>query len=329
MKKTLATFLILILVATCTTCDKATYPKEKLEESIKKLCREEYNADVDVTVVGKTIAIYLPVLNLFDPNLSISKEAQEEIQSVLLSASRVTLSTDADIKFYCVIAQDIRIPEIQLVIIKYVEDVKRAFFQNISRSEYFKRTLIEITENPQAKKEQAILSVLKKMKVEKEWQNKVMEDFFRGEPSSLEGIGYWNGRFYVKDVTIEEFLAQQMVSRVKMRFREEKSLNRYSLKSIEGEYKGDKIPAFFLIGFRVDNLLFVTDPAKRLYMEKEIFKGIFEEVSNVVYGYKFRDFDLVRIIEQNYNEKLFVTKEDIFLFKKGELEIGNILEGIN
>jgi len=42
---------------------------------------------------------------------------------------------DADFDFYCVIAHDIRIPEIQIVIIKSVDDVKRFLLNDISRGE--------------------------------------------------------------------------------------------------------------------------------------------------------------------------------------------------
>ncbi|GAF69780.1 unnamed protein product, partial [marine sediment metagenome] len=104
-----------------TGCGGVTYPKEKLRESIIKLCKDEYSLDIDVSVAGNTVAIYLPVMNLFDITLSLSESAQDKIQDSLLSASRILLSTDADIRFYCVIAQDARLPEIQLVIIKYVD----------------------------------------------------------------------------------------------------------------------------------------------------------------------------------------------------------------
>src|SRR4030042_4605408 len=87
-------------------CGIVTYPKERLRDSIIKLCKDEYDLDVDISVFENTLAIYLPLTNLFDITLSLSNDAQDKIQDVLLGASRVTLSTDADMKFYCVITQD-------------------------------------------------------------------------------------------------------------------------------------------------------------------------------------------------------------------------------
>ncbi|GAG04833.1 unnamed protein product, partial [marine sediment metagenome] len=266
--------------------------------------------DIDVSVTGNTVAIYLPVMNLFDITLSLSESAQDKIQDSLLSASRVLLSTDADIRFYCVIAQDARLPEIQLVIIKYVDDVKRAFFRDISRGEYFKRTLIDINENPQAKKEKAITDVFGKMKLEKEWQDKVLDDFFRSPPSSLEGIGYWQGKFYIKSITLEEFLAEQMANRVKLRFREKEHLKKYALKMITGKFIEEKNTKFFLISFNSESLLFVPEAAEKKAMDEEIFTNVFEIIANVIYGYKFKDFDFAEAIEKNFNTKLVVSKED-------------------
>ena len=311
-----------------TGCSKATYPKETLSESVINLCKTEYNIDINVKIIDSTLAIYLPIVNLFDVTLSLSETAQDKIQDTLFCASRVVLSTNAEIKFYCIIAQDIRLPEIQLVIIKYTDDVKRAFLRDISRGEYFKRTLIDINENPQARKEKAIKKVFEKMQLEKEWQDKVMNDFFRSPPSSLEGIGYWNENFYVKNITLEEFLAQQMANRIRTRFREKDSLKKYTLKSITGKFATEDELKIFLIDFNAESLLFVADPLEKTSMEKDIFKNIFEEMADVIYGYKFKDFDLTEIVEKSSNTKLLISEKDLYLFKKKKLPISAIVGGL-
>ena len=137
------------------------------------------------------------------------------------------------------------------------------------------------------------------------------------------------GKFYMKNITLEEFLAQQMVSRVKTRFREKGPLRRYVLKLVTGKFVREGKSKFFLISFSAENLLFVSDSSEKASMEKEIFKNIFEETSDVIYGYKFKDFDLSEIVEKNSGERLLVPKEDIYLFKKSKLGINAILGGIN
>ncbi|UCD54690.1 MAG: hypothetical protein JSV93_03985 [Candidatus Omnitrophota bacterium] len=316
------------IILLSTGCGEITYPKEKLGESLIKLCKDEYHIDVDASIIGKTLAIYLPLDNLFDVTLNISEPAWDKVSDVLLNARRISLSTDADIKFYCVIAQDVRLPEIQLVIVNYVEDAKRVLFSDISRGEYFKRTLVDINENPQAKKEQAIVDVFGKMKLEKEWQDKILEDFFRSPPSSLEGIGYWQKKFYIKDITLEEFLAQQIARRIKMRFREEEDLEKYALKSVNGKFEiRDGLKVFF-ISFNAESILFIVDPDRMLVAEREIFTNAFEEASDVIYGYKFKNFDLAELAEKSTNKKLLVSKENLYLFKKRKLGIDGILGGI-
>ena len=322
----LASLLAILLCAP--GCENATYPREKLAEAVKEMCREEYKIEVDVAIENNTLAIYLPVVNLFDLTLNLSENAQKEIQNVLFGATRAALSTDANIQFYCLIAQDVRMPEIQLVVIKYVDDIKRAYLSDISRGDYFKRTLIDINENPQAKKEQSIAQVFEKIKLNKEMQDKVMEDFFRAPPSSLEGIGYWQNEFYIKNITLEEFLAQQIATRVKGRFREEEALKKYTIRSVTGKFVSENGTNFFLVNFTSDSLLFVVDPEERKAAVNEMFEGIFQEASDVIYSYKFQDFDFLKIAENNFKDELMVSKDDIYLFKKRKLDIGNILSGI-
>ena len=121
-----------------------SYPKAQLPDAVKERCHDEYGMEVDVTVKGSTMGIYYPMEGLLDVGMGISEEAWDKIGNLLLIASRVVLSTDADIKFYCVITQDVKLPELQVVIIKYVDDVKKGMYRNISRSEAFKRTLFSI-----------------------------------------------------------------------------------------------------------------------------------------------------------------------------------------
>lgn len=326
MRSLLLIGITLSMVLFAAACGEVTYPKETLRESVIKLCKDEYNLDVDVSFVGNTLVIYLPLPNLFDITFHINKDCWEKISNILLNARRVALSTDADIKFYCVITQDVRLPEIQLVIVNYVEDIKRVLYWHISRDEYFKRTLKDLNENPQARKEKTITDVFNKMDLDKEWQEKVLNDFFRSPPSSLEGMGYWNGQFYIKDITLPEFLAQQIANRVKGRFWEKDNLKKYGIKSVTGKFAGEYKPAFFLIGFDTEGLLFVLDPEKKMSMEREIFANIFEEAADVIYGYKFRDFNLLEIVEKSSNTKLLVPREDVYLFKEKKLPIDAILK---
>src|SRR3989338_10447160 len=235
-------YLLFIVLAGC----GPTYPKDRFKESIIRVCKDEYKLDVKVGAIGKTIAIYLPLPDLIDFTFSISKTASEKINDVILSVSRVALSTDASLDFYCIIAHDVRIPEIQIVIIKYVDDVKRFLLNDISRGEYSKRMLVDIRLSPQAQKERAIKDVFSKMKLDEKWEEQVMNEFFRAEPTGLVEMGYWEGRFYIKDVTLAEFLAEQTANRIKMEFKEDRFLSdNFLMKSAKGTYVSKEDERYF------------------------------------------------------------------------------------
>ncbi len=287
-------FIMGCLVALVLTGCTPTYPKEKFEESITRICKDEYKLDVKAAVNGKTIAIYLPLENLIDFTFSITKSAAEKINDVILSVSRVALSTDAKFDFYCIIAHDVRMPEIQIVIIKSVDDVKRFLLNDISRGEYSKRMIVDIRLSPQAQKERAIKEVFDRTKLDKRWQEDVLNDFFRSEPTVVGDIGYWNGRFFVKDISMSEFLAEQIASRIKMEFRDAKDLSDlFMIKSSKCTHVSRDGKKFFKIDLLLENKYYGkpeegTASGKML----ELILGV---ASAVIHNYRFDDLDHVEI----------------------------------
>ena len=297
-----------------------TYPKERFKESILKVCKDEYKLDVKVDTIGKTIAIYVPLSDLMDFTFAITKHASEKINDVILSVSRVALSSDANFDFYCVIAHDVRVPEIQIVIIKSVDDVKRFMLNDISRNEYFKRMLIDLRLNPQSQKEYSIKQVFEKMGFDPKWQDEVMNDFFRSAPAALGDIGYWGGRFYVKDISLAEFLAEQIASRVKIEFKEEKALEEaFSIKSAKGSYlKADDGKHYFRLETLAESKYF--NDAETEESSDIIFRAALKVASDVIHGYRFGDFDYVEIINQRDGKLIRVSKDDLEAFRKKKVK---------
>jgi hypothetical protein len=316
-------FAMVVLVG-CTP----TYPKERLRESIVKVCRDEYKLDVKVTTIGKTIAIYVPLDNLIDFTFAVTKSASEKINDVILSVSRVALSTDAAYGFYCIIAHDIRIPEIQIIIIKSVDDVKRFLLNDISRSEYSKRMLVDIRFSPQAQKERAIKEVFDKMNLDRRWQEDVLNDFFRSEPTALGDIGYWNGRFYIKDISLAEFMAEQIANRIRLAFREEKDLSDiFLVKAIKGAYTARGKDRFFRIEASLEQKM--LKESERARTEKKVFEIAVAESAKVTHNYRFENFSYIEIIDQANNRILDVSKEDLESFRKKKLPMADILKALN
>ena len=285
-----------------------SYPKEILPEAVKTVCESEYGMEVDVAVEGSTMGIYHSMDGLLDENMGISKDAWDNISSLILIASRVVLSTDADIKFYCVITQDTRMPELQVVIIKYVNDVKLGMYRNISRGEAFKRTLFSINLTPQARKEKSVEHIFSKIGAGEDVKEKVLNEFFRSTPTRIKDIGYWRGQFYLKDVTMPEFLADQIANRIKIGFRSEEPLKEdYLYTSAEGLYSKGIDAKYFLINFKIEEKGEDVGELKKTKIQK-----LLEIISKVVSGYKFEDFNFVIMNDQAEDVRLRVARQEVY-----------------
>jgi len=316
--------LTALLIAAIAGCGP-TYPKNKFEGSIVNVCKKEYKADVKVEAIGKTVAIYLPLRDLIDFNFSITKSASEKINDVILSVSRVALSSDAEFDFYVIIAHDVLIPEIQIVIIKSVDDVKRFLLNDISRSEYSKRMLIDIRMSPQAQKERSIKEIFERMVLDKKTQEQVLNDFFRSEPAALGDIGYWNNHFYIKDISLAEFIAEQIANRVRTEFREEKGLSDiFMLKSSKCHYLSKKGKAYFRMEIAADpRSLAQTKDA--VYQNKVFGEGMSVSAA-VTHNYRFSGFEYVEIIDVVDGKSVEVSGDDLELFRRKKLKLEEIVK---
>lgn len=298
-----------------------TYPKERIKEAIVDLCKREYKIDVKTATAGSTIGIYIPLSNLIDFSFAISKDASDKINDVLLSVTRVVISTDAKYDFYCVIAHDIRIPEIQMIIIKSVDDVKRFLLTDISRGEYSKRMIIDMRLSPQAQKERTIKEIFEKMKLDTKWQEDVLNDFFRTEPSELGDIGYWNDKFYLKDVMLAEFIAEQLASRIKLEFREDPKLYKdISIKAAKGEYRtraGKR-------SFRLEVTAVVKEGSPR--HSEAVLRKIIGMTAQVLRSYRFTEFDYVDIVDRAESSVVRISREDLENYRLKKLKFEEIMK---
>ncbi|MFH2138422.1 MAG: hypothetical protein ABII88_07915 [Candidatus Omnitrophota bacterium] len=147
MLKRLIAVIIVILMC-CAGCNAPTYPKEKFVESLKDICKKEYQVDAQAKLVGKTLVVFLPLEELFDEKMEILPGAIDKIEKVITAASRIIFSTDAEVSFFTVVAADIKTTAAELILIKYVEDVHRLINSWISQDEYRRRILWQINFNP-------------------------------------------------------------------------------------------------------------------------------------------------------------------------------------
>ncbi|MFC1667076.1 hypothetical protein ACFL0P_04340 [Candidatus Omnitrophota bacterium] len=140
--------LILIFLISLPACDQATYSKQNLEESVIKLCKDEYGLDVKAKIVGSTLGVSIPVEGLVTSDLQLNRSAGEKIEDVALSIHRVIMSTDRPLKFYTLTARDMKTIGAEFTLTGFVYDVVRVRLLDISRGEYHKRILKDFKFNP-------------------------------------------------------------------------------------------------------------------------------------------------------------------------------------
>ncbi len=131
----------LLLLMTLASCEGATYSKERVEQSVVKLCKNEYDLDVKAKIIGSTLGVFIPIEGLVDPDLKLDQGAGEKIEDVALSIHRVIMSTDKPLKLYTLTARDTSAIGAEFILTGFVYDVVRVRLLDISRGEYHKRIL--------------------------------------------------------------------------------------------------------------------------------------------------------------------------------------------
>ncbi len=322
-------FIYLISCAFVLTGCGSTYPKATICQAVIRMCAREYKVKVDAKIAGNTIAVYLPAENLFDAVFNVDSKASKKLNDVILSVSRVTLSTDAKLKFYIVIAQDPKMPEVEIIYIRYIEDVKRFFMGDISRDEFSKRAIILLQTPPQAQKEKILKEFFAKLDIKD--AQEVIKDYLNAAQnvSGISDISYWNGRFFIKQITLSEFLASQIEQRLKIEFKQDKNLNRwYELKSAEGKYFKRNKKGIFILNVNISNRAtpLYLDSGLELEAQKKkkvVYGQIIGVASHCLWAYKFEDFGVVEILV--LGQRQTVAKEKLWNFKKNKVKIKDLM----
>lgn len=178
--KRLALLLIIILVSVTAQGCKKSYPEGSAAESIRAICEQEYKVDVKVEAAGKTIGALIVQPDAILKDVSLSDRAFNKIEHVMLTASRVTLSSEFKYDFFVVSILD---PDagVQVSFVRYIKDIRRLITDDISRDDYFQRMIIETDFVPPVKEgEEAV--------------------------------------YQLKEYNLKDFLAMQIGERIKMQF---------------------------------------------------------------------------------------------------------------
>lgn len=270
MKRSLCYLLPIILLLLLFSACTSTYPKEKIIPSIVKMCQEEYGLKVIAKMAENTVGVYIALDNLLDQNLSVSQEAIEKIGNAMLVVQRVVLSTNYNIEFYSLTVVDKKLPSIEFNLSGYIKDIKRAYTLDISRGEYHQRIARDLKLN---------LSSL------------VTAD-----------------NFSVKPIKLADFLAEQIVGRLKANFEEDKTLK---VNKIYGEFKEGE----FLFSLDIS-------PKEK---NKEILKESLTLIDFVLRRYDFQDFKKVELKNLAGEEILQIRREDLPKIRRNKKLVDNFI----
>lgn len=134
----LLAFGLLLLLPAC----GPSFPKDSIEESVRKLFQKELKSDVETQLVGKTLYVSFQLDNLVSKNFDLPKDAIEKLEDGMLSISRIALSTDADIEYTVIEARD-RDWSVQTRLIRKMRDLKDLFYWRISKPDFDERLVLE------------------------------------------------------------------------------------------------------------------------------------------------------------------------------------------
>lgn len=124
-----------------------SYKQEQLVEAIQQLCATEHHLSVAARQAGRTIAVHLRHDGIFSKagnQVALSPSANEVLGNLLEVIHRVTLSSNASLRFYVLLVSDPTVPGIYLTMVRYLDDVRRANANIIPPTEFFSRTIFEL-----------------------------------------------------------------------------------------------------------------------------------------------------------------------------------------
>jgi hypothetical protein len=204
-----------------------TYLKEDIDKAIQDICKNEYNIDVKVKLVGSTLWIYLPVEDMFTKADKPEKYSERFViednkvgfKDGTLKAEYIIKSTPETEK-----TQEYKYNKVVLDKINNVWKVLRRVLFSLKRSreehepKFFCLVTADIKNGFETREIFYYLD-LKKVSYEfiswTEYQHRVLTD----SDISLEAIGDTQGEHLdYRDITLDEFVASQIQHRIKLKF---------------------------------------------------------------------------------------------------------------
>lgn len=258
-----------------------TYPASSVVESIEKICKEEHHLEVNARVAGGTVGALFYTDHLLNPESNeLSKGVMDQIGDVSQALARVPLSTDLKLNFSVLVVRDKQTYD-ELIITRSVEDLKRSQVDALSVDEYMKRVLFKQSRyHPQVEEKD---------------------------------------NFMLKEVTMEDFLADQISQRIRLAMQgaptsEKTEASFHTL--VDGYFDqgmGEGIFRFSVISFGSDA---GEDPLKK----------IIDTTDQVLRGYRFEEYDRIEIQDLMNRRKLTMTPQVLKDYHDKKIKVDEIFD---
>jgi len=268
----LVSLLSLILLAGCSGEIKPTYKEKDIPEIIKKICKEEYGLDVSTQRIGSTLWIYAPMDKLLHKEYGIKEDKifddgmLDKLRNILTTVGRVLISSDNTPEFFALVYSDIKLG-IDYTMIGSVLDIKKSSADFIPWNEANRRYVVK----------------------------------FKISPESINDTTGFH--FIPYDITITEFLADQIAQRIGAQFQEEEIKDNFKVEKSEGKFSD----GVFYISYSITQ---VSKPKHKINIRKEMLNT----AAYCLKTYEFKNFTGVTLID-------LVTQERVDYDRKEVLEI--------
>jgi hypothetical protein len=269
--------LLALLFAGCGS--SVSFPSEGMLGQIEDICQNDYGMKVAARRSGSTLGI----LHIMDSLVnekgdSVTEEFREKIGNLILTSTRAALSTDVPVDFVLVVMRG-REDQNQIQIVRYIVDIKRAQTEALSMDESMSRSL---------------------------WgQSKITPAEFDED------------RFELKEITLPEFLTQQVTQRLRFEQSEEETEEAQILPKeiIDGQY----VDTAEGKSFEFSMISFIQKAPEVNVMR------VFRMVNTVLSGYGFDDFDRIVIKDLLSRKLLYVDRTTQDKFKHHKLTEDELL----
>lgn len=230
-------FCVLSL-SSCKWKVKPTYPADRIAAALRHICAKEYRLRVETRCEGNTLqAFFWRVGLLKSGQMEMRNEAAEALERVLLCATRIALSSDAPLQFIEVRMADV-LTGATVTLWRYVPDIRDSMYTRLAEEEYINRLVIEV---------------------------------------NTQGSQRLDGRepHWDKPLTMREFLAKQVVLRVKRQ-------------SPVGLQAHEDLSQPNTLAVVVDNWPLIERQGAQ--QKDKVAEVIEKAAQTVIKGYKFNDF---------------------------------------